>query len=65
MGLAESDLRLSSINVPFIYIVWAVGRHSAGSRFSKAVNLCGLASVTFGIGILIGNVLDPWLFPKR
>jgi len=29
------------------------------------MNLFGLALVTFGIGTLIGNVVDPWLLPKR
>lgn len=53
------------LSVPFIYIVWAATDTWAGSRLSKALNLFGLASVTFGIGILIGNVIDPWLFPKR
>jgi hypothetical protein len=53
------------LSVLFIYIIGAVVDTWAGSRLSKALNLFGLALVTFGIGILIGNVLDPWLFPKR
>lgn len=53
------------LSVPFLYIVWSAVHVWTGSRLSKAMHLCGLALVTFCIGILIGNVLDPWLFPKR
>jgi hypothetical protein len=53
------------LSVPFLYIVWIATKTWAGSRFSKLANLLGLALVTFAIGTLIGNVLDPWLFPRR
>ena len=53
------------LSVPFLWIVWVAVDTWAGSRLSKIMNLFGLALVTFGIGTLIGNVVDPWLFPKR
>lgn len=53
------------LSVPFICIVWTAVDTWAGSRLSKILNIFGLVLVTFGIGVLIGNVIDPWLFPKR
>lgn len=53
------------LSVPFICVVWAAVDKWDGSRLAKTLNLFGLVLVTFGIGILIGNVVDPWLFPKR
>lgn len=53
------------LSVPFLCIVWAAADSWAGSRLSKILNLFGLALTTFGIGLLVGNVVDPLLFPKR
>ncbi len=53
------------LGIPFIGIVWVAVNTWAGSRLSKTLNLLGLVLVTFGLGILIGSIIDPWLFPNR
>jgi hypothetical protein len=50
---------------PFAAVVWSVFRSLRASAACKALHLAGFALITFGIGMLIGNVLDPWLFPRR
>lgn len=49
----------------FSFIVWVVLRTFAGSIPSKFLNVFGLILLTLGIGMLVGNVLDPLLFPNR
>jgi hypothetical protein len=52
-------------SVPFILIVWTVSRHLAGRPRKRAAHIAGLTGTMFCVGILIGNVIDPWLFPRR
>ena len=49
----------------FVVIVWLLFRSFRGTLRGKALNAIGLTTLTFCIGMLIGNVLDPWLFPRK
>ena len=49
----------------FAFIMWYFLRSLAGSIRSKLLNVLCLTLVTLGIGVFVGNVLDPWLFPHR
>jgi hypothetical protein len=51
--------------VPFLWIVGAVARVAWEGSWRRARHVLGRAGVTFGVGIVIGTVLDPWLFPHR
>lgn len=51
------------LTIPFVVIVVSVLRAFQGTRTRKAAHLTGLALTMMGLGVLIGNVLDPWLFP--
>jgi len=51
--------------VPFVLIVWDIVRRFRASRFQTVLHLFGLGLVTLCLGILIGRVIDPWLFPTR
>jgi len=56
---------LSVLAIPFVVIVVKVLRTFQGTRTRKLAHLAGLSLTMMGLGILIGNVLDPWLFPGR
>lgn len=56
---------LAVLLLPFVLIVWSVVRTFHGSDIRKSVHILALAVTTIAIGLLIGNVLDPWLFPNR
>ena len=56
---------LSVLSIPFVVIVVSVLRTFQGTRARKLAHLAGLSLTMMGLGILIGNVLDPWLFPGR
>jgi hypothetical protein len=49
----------------FVLVVWLFLRDFRGTPRIKVLNAIGLTLITFCIGMLIGNVLDPWLFPRR
>ncbi len=53
------------IGIPLSCVVWMVVGALAGSRLFKLLTLIGFGLTTFGVGILIGSVIDPWLFPHR
>jgi hypothetical protein len=53
------------LTAPFVVIVWSIVQTFQGSRLRKVLHVLGLGLTTLGLGMLIGNVLDPWLFPNR
>lgn len=52
------------LSVPFLVVVWIVSRDLAGSPWKRAAHIGGLTVTMFCVGVLIGNVIDPWLFPR-
>jgi len=63
-GLPSLTL-VAILAIPFAAVVWDVLRSLRASATGKTVHIAGLAFIMFGAGMLIGNVLDPWLFPGR
>src|SRR5262249_51392729 len=53
------------LTVPFVAIFWSIVRTVDGSWGRKILHVLGLGLATLCLGMLIGNVLDPWLFPNR
>ena len=51
--------------VPFMWIVSTIVRTFPGTRLRKTGQLLALGVATVCIGVLVGNVLDPWLFSNR
>jgi uncharacterized membrane protein len=51
--------------VPFLWIAAAVTRSAWRTRSSRAAQFVIRAIIMFAIGILIGSVLDPWLFSRH
>lgn len=49
----------------FFAVLWLILRHFRGTPCIKILNAIGLTILTFCVGMLVGNVLDPWLFPRR
>ena len=56
---------VAAFTPPFVFVVWYFTRTFPGSTRGKLLNVLGLTLVTLGIGMFVGNVLDPWLFPYR
>ena len=52
-------------SVPLLLIVWSVVRTFQCSRTRTWLHVFGFSLLLISIGALIGNVLDPWLFPTR
>ena len=63
-GLPSLTL-VALLAVPFVAVVWDVFRSVRASAMGKTLQIGGLVFITFGAGMLVGNVLDPWLFPGR
>ena len=53
------------LTVPFLLLVWSVVRTFQGRPGSKFLHVLGLGLTTLCVGMFVGNVLDPWLFPNR
>lgn len=53
------------LTLPFAIIVRSVVRTFQGSRARTILHVLGLGFTILCLGLLVGNVLDPWLFPKR
>ena len=51
--------------IPFLLIVWSIARTFRANRFRTLLHILGLGLMTLCLGILIGNFIDPWLFPSR
>jgi hypothetical protein len=51
--------------IPFLIITWSVVGTFKASRVVKALHVAGLSLTMLGVGLLVGNVLDPRLFPNR
>ncbi len=51
--------------VPFVVIVWTIVRTVDGSWRRRALHMIGLGLTMLCVGVFVGNVLDPWLFPNR
>ncbi len=51
--------------IPFLIITWSFVRTFEGTRLVKVLHVAGLSLTMLGVGLLIGNVLDPRLFPNR
>ena len=65
LGLPSLTFVLA-LTPPFVFIVWLLLRtFRGGGTLRKCLNVLGLAFLTLCIGMLVGNVLDPWLFPSR
>jgi len=60
-----SLLLVGLLAIPFSAIVAIALRQTAGNRRHKAVQVLGLGGAMLAVGMPIGNVLDPWLFPRR
>lgn len=63
-GLPSLTL-VAALSPPFVFILWLFLRSFRGTASAKIINVIGLTILTFCIGMLVGNVLDPWLFPRR
>ena len=63
-GLPSLTL-VAALSPPFIIILWLFLRSFSGTTHAKILNAIGLMILTFCAGMLVGNVLDPWLFPGR
>jgi hypothetical protein len=69
--IAASLWRLPSLTLVvvlaplFVVIVWLLFLNFRATPRDKAVNAIGLTFVTFCIAMLVGDVLDPWLFPRN
>jgi hypothetical protein len=53
------------LSVPFVAILWSIVRRFQGRAARKTMRVAAFALVTLALGVLIGDVLDPWLFPGR
>lgn len=51
--------------VPFVIIVWSIARTFRASRTRTILHVLGLGFAALCLGFLIGDVIDPWLFPNR
>jgi H+/Cl- antiporter ClcA len=51
--------------IPLVVIVRSIVRTFQGSRKRTILHVIGLGLTTLFLGLLVGNVLDPWLFPRR
>lgn len=51
--------------IPFAIVVWLIFRDVRASAVGKALHVAGLALVMFSVGMVVGNVLDPFFFPGR
>jgi hypothetical protein len=51
--------------IPFVVIVRSIARTFQGSRIRTILHVMGLGLTMLSLGMLVGNVLDPWLFPRR
>jgi hypothetical protein len=56
---------VAALSPLFVLVVWLLLRDFRETLRMKVLNAVGLSLVTLCIGLLIGNVLDPWLFPHR
>ncbi len=56
---------VGGLTLPFVIIVWSVVRTFQGSRARTNLHVLGLGFTMLCLGMLVGNVLDPWLFPNR
>jgi hypothetical protein len=52
-------------SIPFIAVVASLLRTFRGSWIRKTGHVLALGLPMMGLGIVIGNILDPWLFPRR
>jgi hypothetical protein len=48
----------------FATVAWLITADLGGSRLARAGRLVAAALVVFCIGLLVGQVIDPWLFPR-
>jgi hypothetical protein len=53
------------LTIPFVIIVWSIVRTFQGSRICTILHVIGLGFTMLFLGMLVGNALDPWLFPNR
>jgi hypothetical protein len=53
------------LTVPFVIVVWNIVRTFPASRARRGLHVIGLGLTMLCLGMLVGNVLDPWLFPNR
>jgi hypothetical protein len=51
--------------VPFLWIVATIARSAWPRRSSCVAQLIARAIIMFAVGILVGNVLDPWLVSRH
>ncbi len=56
---------VGALAAPFVTIIWSIVRTFHGGREHKCLHVLGLGLTTLCLGMLVGNVLDPWLFPNR
>ena len=51
--------------LPCVSIVASVVQTFEGNWMRRGLHLLGFGFIVLCIGLLVGNVLDPWLFPNR
>ena len=51
--------------VPLVIVVWSVTRTFQARPLIRVLHVAGFSLTTLFLGVLVGNVLDPWLFPNR
>lgn len=51
--------------VPFVLVVWSIARTFRANRFRTLLHILGLGFITLCLGMLVGHLVDPWLFPSR
>jgi hypothetical protein len=51
--------------VPFLGIVYSVVKDLTPGSLRRTGYVAILMVITLAIGVLVGNVLDPWLFHNR
>jgi len=69
--IAASLWRLPSLTfvalfaVPFGYIVARILQSFSGGRIARTADILTRGLIMLAIGLLVGRVIDPWLFPGR
>lgn len=63
-GLPSLSL-VAVLAVPLVFIVWSIVRTFETSTARKILHVVAFTVIMLCIGIFVGDVLDPWLFPNR
>lgn len=65
MCCVPTSLTFVAILAPiFLGIVWFVAKRLAGRWIRRIAHLVGFGLTTLFLGVLVGEILDHWLFPR-